>query len=108
MILYLQQLCVEKDGFLIEDWHAIKGKLKRIIINFAKNKSWKEKIVYEKLVSKMKWITNHAEMASATEKESLNAIKAKLVEIQLARCRAAAIRAKVEDFLQGEKYSGIF
>lgn len=62
----------------------------------------------ENLIKKMNEITKNIDCASVDDQNSLNIIKAKLVKIQQSRCEAAAIRARVGDFLMGEKYSANF
>lgn len=47
-------------------------------------------------------------MLTPQELISLEAAKARLMQLQVAECRAAALRAKLTDIEQGERYSAYF
>ena len=86
---------------MVGRWGEWKGRLKRAAINKGKAKGWEERLAERRLVERLGQV-------GEGEGDERERVKAELRALQRRKTEAAALRAKVDDLLYGEKYSAYF
>lgn len=92
----------------LDRWVGFKNRIKKAAINFGKQKRWQERQEEAQVLKKLNQITANLDRATAGELADYEALKARLAKLHNSKCQAAALRAKVDDLMQGEKYSAYF
>ena len=100
--MYFRDECNDGGG-MVGRWGELKARLKRAAINRGKEKGWEERMAERGLVERLGRLS-----VSVGEGEEWDKLKAELRAMQRRKAEAAALRAKVDDLVHGEKYSAYF
>uniref|UniRef100_A0A3B4URR0 Reverse transcriptase domain-containing protein n=1 Tax=Seriola dumerili TaxID=41447 RepID=A0A3B4URR0_SERDU len=96
------------DNNYIEKWDNIKGRIKRVSINFSKEERWKEKQEEQNIRKKLEEELILLDNQRSRDCGKYELYKNQLNIIERKKCKGAAIRCRFQNLVEGEKCTGFF